>query len=218
MANSLNRQAIEGLVARARTVKGKQFELVDERESGLRIRAGERSATWLLCARLRNGKRTRIKLGTWPAMNLSDAREAARFKRNEVIAGADPNETKREESREAARVARTQRKLIDVLDDYQRVKLSQLRHGADYRRGIDGRSGLLRKFVSKDIASLTRTDIVDAVRKHAEKAPMAANRNLAYTKAFLNWCIDQEIIEISPAATVKKPSKERTRDRYHTLD
>jgi hypothetical protein len=57
MAVSLNRQAIEGLVARARAVRGKQIELVDEREAGLRIRAGERSATWLLCTRLRNGKR-----------------------------------------------------------------------------------------------------------------------------------------------------------------
>ena len=74
MANSLNRQAIEGLIAHARTVKGKQFELQDDREAGLRIRAGERSATWLLCTRLRNGKRSRIKLGAWPAMGLSEAR------------------------------------------------------------------------------------------------------------------------------------------------
>ncbi len=49
---------IDGLINRARTVKGKQFELIDEREAGLRIRAGERSATWSLCVRLRNGKRS----------------------------------------------------------------------------------------------------------------------------------------------------------------
>lgn len=218
MVDPLNRQAIEGLISQARTVKGKQFELADNRVPGLRIRAGERSATWLLCTRLRNGKRTRIKLGAWPAMGLSDARDAARAKHNEVVEGNDPNEEKRETKREAERVARTQRKLSDVLDDYQRVKLSQLRRGAPVRRGIDGQRGLLRKFASKDIASIVRTDIVDAVRKHAEKAPMAANRNLAYVKAFFNWCIDQEIVESNPAATIKKPAKERTRDRFHTLD
>jgi len=218
MVDPLNRQAIEGLISQARTVKGKQFELADNKVAGLRIRAGERSATWLLCARLRNGKRTRIKLGAWPAMGLSDARDAARAKHNEVVEGNDPNEEKRETKREAERVARTQRKLSDVLDDYQRVKLSQLRRGAPARRGIDGQRGLLRKFASKDIASIARTDIVDAVRKHAEKAPMAANRNLAYVKAFFNWCIDQEIVESNPAATIKKPAKERTRDRFHTLD
>ena len=217
MVNPLNRQAIEGLISQARTVKGKQFELADNKVAGLRIRAGERSATWLLCTRLRNGKRTRIKLGAWPAMGLSDAREAARLKHNEVVEGSDPNEEKRETQREAVRAARTQRKLCDVLDDYQRVKLSQLRRGAPARRGIDGQRGLLRKFASKDISSIARTDIVDAVRKHAEKAPMAANRNLAYVKAFFNWCIDQEIVESNPAATIKKPAKERTRDRFHSL-
>jgi integrase len=213
MVHPLNRQAIEGLISQARTVKGKQFELADSRVAGLRIRAGERAATWLLCTRLRNGKRTRIKLGAWPAMGLSDARVAARLKHNEVVEGSDPNEEKRETQREAVRVARTQRKLCDVLDDYQRVKLSQLRRGAPARRGIDGQRGLLRKFASKDIATIARTDIVDAVRKHAEKAPMAANRN----KAFFNWCIDQEIVESNPAATIKKPAKERTRDRFHSL-
>lgn len=218
MANSLNRQAIEGLVARARIAKGKQLELADEREVGLRIRAGERSATWLLCARLRNGKRTRIKLGSWPAMGLSDAREAARLKRNEVIAGVDPNELKREEVRAAAMAAKAQRKLCDVLDDYERIKLSQLRTGTETRRAIDGKSGLLKAFANKDIASITRGDVVDAVRKYAERAPIGANRSLAFVKAFMNWCVDQEILESNPAATIKKPSKERTRDRFHTLD
>lgn len=218
MANPLNRQAIESLVAQARLVKGKQLELADEREAGLRIRAGERSATWLLCARLRNGKRTRIKLGSWPAMGVSDAREAARLKRNEVIAGVDPNELKREEGRAAARAAKAQRKLCDVLDDYERIKLSQLRAGADARRSIDGQRGLLKAFANKEVASITRGDVVDAVRKYAERAPIGANRSLAYVKAFMNWCVDQEIIESNPAATIKKPSKERTRDRFHTLD
>ena len=218
MVKPLNRQAIETLITRARMVKGKQMELADDRVAGLRIRAGERSATWLLCTRLRNGKRTRIKLGAWPGMGLSDAREAARTKYIEVVEGVDPNEEKRETKREAERAARMQRKLSDVLDDYERLKLSQLRRGSQCRRALDGKSGVLKRFASKDITSITRTDIVDAVRKHAEKAPMAANRNLAYVKAFMNWCVDQEIVESNPAATIKKPAKERTRDRFHSLD
>jgi integrase len=218
MAVSLNRQAIEGLVARARTVKGKQFELVDEREAGLRIRAGERSATWLLCTRLRNGKRSRIKLGAWPAMGISEARHAAQAKRLEVVGGADPNEAKRQVAKEAALVAKTQRKLRDVLDDYEKRKLSQLRTSAQTRRSLDGKRGLLRSLVNRDIGSITRGEIVDAVRDHAATAPISANRTLACTKAFFNWCVDQEILESSPASTIKKPAKERTRDRHHTLD
>jgi integrase len=218
MAVSLNRQAIEGLVARARTVKGKQIELVDEREAGLRIRAGERSATWLLCTRLRNGKRSRIKLGAWPAMGISEARHAAQAKRLEVVGGADPNEAKRQVARDAVLAAKTQRKLRDVLDDYEKRKLSQLRTSAQTRRSLDGKRGLLRAFVNRDIGSITRGEIVDAVRDHAATAPISANRTLACAKAFFNWCVDQDILESSPASTIKKPAKERTRDRHHTLE
>ena len=217
MANSLNRQAIEGLIAHARTVKGKQFELQDDREAGLRIRAGERSATWLLCTRLRNGKRSRIKLGAWPAMGLSEARHAAQAKRLVVVSGADPNEERRQATREAVKAAKSSCSLRDVLDDYERLKLSQLRTTEETRRALDGKRGVLRAFANKDIASISRGDVVDAVRAHAQTAPIAANRSLAYVKAFFNWCIDQEIVELNPAATVKKPSKERTRDRFHTL-
>jgi hypothetical protein len=52
MAKGLNRLVIDTLVAEARAAVGKQLELIDDRESGLRIRAGERSATWILCVRL----------------------------------------------------------------------------------------------------------------------------------------------------------------------
>lgn len=49
-------------------------------------------------------------------------------------------------------------------------------------------------------------------------SPISANRTLAFTKAFFNWCVDQEIVAANPAATIKRPSKERTRDRYHSID
>lgn len=218
MAISLNRQAVEGLIAQARNTKGKQFELADERESGLRIRVGERSATWLLCTRLRNGKRSRIKLGAWPAMGISEARIAAQARRQEVVVGVDPNEAKRAVAKEAKIAAKTRRKLSDVLDDYEKRKLSQLRTTGQTRRALDGPHGLLRAFASRDIGSIERSEIVDALRAQARKAPISANRKLAFTKAFFNWCIDQDILESSPVATIKKPAKERTRDRFHTLD
>ena len=101
-SEALNKHSIDALVMRARSVAGKQFELIDDRETGLRIRAGERSATWMLGTRLANGKRSRIKLGVWPSMGISDARKAAQAKKLEVAQGIDPNETKREAVRQAA--------------------------------------------------------------------------------------------------------------------
>ena len=218
MAKPLNRQAIEAFITTVRAGQSGQSELADDREPGLRIRVGDRTATWFLMVRLGNGKRTRIKLGGYPALGLSAARELARAKRFETVGGADPNALKRETKRQAVRKRETERKLGEVLDQYERQKLSQLRHGGQARRAIDGNSGLLRAFISRGINDIERSDIVAAVRIHAERAPIAANRTLAFTKAFFNWCVDQEIVAVNPAATIKRPTKERTRDRFHTLD
>ena len=218
MAKPLNRQAIEALIASAKAQQAGPCELADDREPGLRIRVGDRTATWFLMVRLGNGKRTRIKLGGYPTLGLSAARDLARAKRFETVGGADPNAIKRETNRQAVRKRETERKLGDVLDQYERQKLSQLRHGGQARRAIDGNSGLLRAFVTRSINEIERGDIVAAVRVHAERAPIAANRSLAFTKAFFNWCVDQEIVAANPAITIKRPTKERTRDRYHSLD
>ena len=75
---------------------------------------------------------------------------------------------------------KSSRTLRDVLDDYERLKLSQLRTTEETRRALDGKRGVLRAFANKDIASISRGDVVDAVRAHAQTAPIAANRSLAY--------------------------------------
>lgn len=218
MSNVLNRQTIESLVSKVRRSGGKQVELVDDREAGLRVRAGQRSATWQVSVRLHNGKRSRIKLGSWPAMGIADARRAAQLKKAEVLEGVDPNEEKREVAREALRKAQQRRIVRDVLDQYDHERLSGLRTGAATRRALDGQRGLLKPFALRDITSITAGDILEEVRNHRHRAPIAANRNLAYAKAFFNWCMGEQILDTNPAATIKKPAKERVRDRFHTIE
>ncbi|MCM0032084.1 tyrosine-type recombinase/integrase [Sandarakinorhabdus limnophila] len=218
MANALNRQAIETLISHARLMGRGQLELVDDREAGLRIRAGERGATWSLLVRLRNGKRTRVAIGPWPGINVADARKMAQDKKREIADGTDPNAQRRELIEETVRAEANQRSLRDVLDEYQAIRLSQLRGGDAVRRALDGKSGVLRALVHRDPRSIVRADVADAIRKHALKSPIGANRGLAYARAFFNWCVVEEILDASPAATIKKPSKEHQRDRYHSLD
>ena len=204
-------------MTRARLQSSGQLELVDDREPGLRLRAGERGAVWSILVRLRSGKRTRITLGPYPGLGISEARRLAQDKKRDIADGVDPNAKRRADVNEAAKIVASQRSLRDVLDQYEKLKLTQLRAGGNVRRALDGQRGLLRAFINRDIATITRGDVVNAVRTHATKSPMAANRGLAYIKAFMNWCVDQEILDANPAATVKKPSKERTRDRYHSM-
>lgn len=217
MSAPVNRNAIEAAIARARRERI-QVELLDQQEPGLRFRAGERSAGWLLIARLHNGKRSRIKLGAWPKMGIADARRAARTMRVRIDGGADPNAEKREAARAAAAEARNRRTLGEVLDIYDGHVLVHHRRGEGTRRALDGRKGLLKTLADRVPASITRAELADLVRKHARSAPISANRKLAYASAFFNWCIHEGILEANPAENIRKPAREKVRDRYHSLE
>jgi len=56
-------------------------------------------------------------------------------------------------------------------------------------------------------------ELIRALRKDT---PIGANRVLAYLKKFFGWLVDQDMLEASPAAAVKRPSKEVKRDRVLT--
>lgn len=218
MAETLTKKAIEALISQARNGGKAQLELLDDREPGLRFRAGERSAGWSLLVRLKNGQRSRIKLGAWPGMGISDARTAAREKRLEIDKGNDPNEEKRTAVRAAALEARNRTTLTAVLDDYEALVLAQHRRGAATRRALDGQKGLLTTLGNRKPRTITKEDISDLVKKHARAAPISANRKLAYASAFFNWCVDEGALDANPAEKIRKPSRENERDRFHTLD
>jgi integrase len=46
----------------------------------------------------------------------------------------------------------------------------------------------------------------------------SANRVLAHTRKFLNWCVERDILQASPAAGVKAPADENARDRVLSDD
>jgi integrase len=214
----LTKNAIEALISRAKKGAKSQLELLDDREPGLRFRAGERSAGWSLLVRLKNGQRSRIKLGAWPGMGISDARSAARDARAKIDQGGDPNEEKRVATREAAHQARNRTTLRDVLDLYEQLVLSQHRRGTATRRALDGKKGLLATFAGRKPTSITRAEISELVRKHARTAPISANRKLAYASAFFNWCVEEGVVEENPAEKIRKPARENERDRFHSLE
>lgn len=73
-----------------------RLEVRDARVTGLVLRVTPGGvATWSIRARTRDGKQTRPKLGTWPAMGIAAARKAALTTIGEVQEGADPVRAKR---------------------------------------------------------------------------------------------------------------------------
>ncbi len=83
-------KAIQAAVKRA-AGSGKRLDISDATLPGLRLRltpSGGRS--WVLACRDTLGGMRRFPLGDYPAMGISEAREAARSMRADVRKGADP--------------------------------------------------------------------------------------------------------------------------------
>lgn len=81
------------------------------------------------------------------------------------------------------------------------------------------RNHLAQELGNKPIVAVTKSDVLrllDAVRDRG--MAQGANRLLAHTKRFFGWCAERDLIELSPAAGIRPPLKEKARDRVLTED
>jgi integrase len=73
-----------------------RLEIWDTRVTGLVLRITPRGgATWCIRMRTASGKRTRPKIGSWPAMGITEARKQARATTVKIETGGDPVSAKR---------------------------------------------------------------------------------------------------------------------------
>lgn len=106
----------------------------------------------------------------------------------------------------------------NVIEYYRTNHLSNLKSGAKILNALHGNSGLLKSFSSRDIQSLERRELVSVLRDRSRTSPISANRQLAYARAFFNWCLEEELALSNPLARVRKLAPENMRERYHTSD
>ena len=165
--------------------------------------------SWALRYRHRNkprkmtlGKFGKMTLGKFGVMSLAAARDAARDALGVLDGGIDPADHKKRE--------RVDTSVRALLLQYEAKKLSQLRSGAEYKRNLD--RFLLPALGDTSVPEIKKRDVLDVIDEI--DAPVLANRVLAYMSAFFSWCVDRDIIEISPAYGIKKPNKETNRDRF----
>src|SRR5215471_5455740 len=159
----MSRKLTEAAVSRARVPANQsQVFLWDTTVTGfgLRILPGGSKTFWYQYRTPggRSGKTRSVRIGSWPSISLADARKRARDFAGQVARGHDPAAERQEAKR---RNSSTLRALLAEGGPYQRDL---------ERRDIVARkvilSGLnrgLHKFMSKDIADLTRQDFVSAI-------------------------------------------------------
>jgi integrase len=179
---------------------------------GIRVTAkGTRS--WVIMYRTFDTEKGKIvqkrhKLGSYPALSLGEARTAARESLLEIIRGDDPARSK-QAARAALDGAFT---LAGAVEQFiEKYAKRNTRGWKETRRVFD-------KYVTPELGdyrldAVTALHIRDLVEAMSETAPYMANRTLAYTRKFFNWAVERQMVSASPAARIKAPGKEKSRDR-----
>lgn len=192
--------------------KGKRYEVRDTLVTGLHIRVSATGGkVWYLSTRV-EGRMRRIKLGAYPVISLSDARQHAQGILRDIALGtyaeSDPG------SPEA-----TPPTLGDIIPQF--IDRHAKRHTKDWK-GTQSVLLRMKKLHGKPIDQIKRADVVrelEAMIADIEETGgkgTRANRGLAAIKKLYSWCIDQGIVEISPVAALKPLIKEVARDRWLT--
>jgi integrase len=179
---------------------GGRTELIDDVENDLRLRIGKDGAKWSVLTVGADGDRSRVSLGSWPRVTIERARASAQTAKQQVRSGFGDEAPKQ-----------TVREFIDL---YDRRKLRQLRRGHDAKRALErGLAGHL----DREISEITRRDVGAAIDSVADRAPISANRTLAYVKAMFSWAEGRGYLESNPARAMSKPTREIGRDRVPEL-
>lgn len=190
---------------------------------GLRVSAsGVRS--WVLITRSLQGgewKQQRVTLGTYPSVSLALARSKAQEAKGAAKAGDDPAQAVKEERQKLEDDSRNTVSTVraDFLVKYRgrqnrRPAPNTLREMTRILNGPD-----FAAWSSRSVAQITRRDIIDVLDNIVSRgAETMANRTLAYLKILFGWAMQRGIIDANPAADIKKPGTETSRDRVLSAD
>ena len=172
--------------------EGKRMELRDSRVPGLVLRmTSTGAATWSVRTRTKDGKQTRPKLGTWPALSIAAARRSALKALGSIEGGADPVREKRE-----ARAARQVKRAAGVtvarrLSEWQAVRTADPSGGWSARYAEDVAAITAREIVPKlgarALADTTRADWVALVTVKRKKSPASASTLYRTMASFLGF-------------------------------
>jgi integrase len=160
--------------------------------------------------RYRHGRRPRKHtLGAYPAIDLKAARELGANALRAAAEGRDPGREKAQ-----SRSAKT-----DSIENVVAQFIERHCKRSNRPRTVQETGRLLRLHVlprwrGRTVQDITRRDVLDVLDRVVDNGtPIAANRVLSATRKFFNWCVQRDIIALSPCAGVKPPTPESSRDR-----
>ena len=175
-----------------------RYDVYDANLAGFGLRVSPTGTkSWIVLSRNLNRK-TRATLGRYPQMSLGEARQRA-ITSLQMMADGEYNREKSFDTFEQA------------LEEWYSKDQSQNKSFAQVRSAVELHvRPKLKSFKLKDIQ---KRDIIKLIDLVGRTAPTQANRVLAFTKRFFNWCVSRDLLAVSPANGITKFSNEVSRDR-----
>jgi integrase len=203
----LKTRLTELTVSRAIGKPGETRDLRDGLIPGLTLRVGERAKSWSLLYRI-NGRQRRLKLGSWPAVGLSDARKLAKGVLLKVAEGQDPA---------AERAASPKLDTFEVLAAEYIERHVKARHKRARDTELMIAHKLVERWRGRMVASITRHDVMTVLDTEMDIGrERTANKLLVVVRRMFAWAIERGLIDANPASNIRKPGRERTRERVLT--
>jgi integrase len=175
-----------------------RYEKYDANLAGFGIRVSPSGAkSWMAFSRNMERK-TRVTLGRYPHMLLGQARQRAMNTLMEMADGEFQRSTKLQLFEHA-------------LDDWYKKDQAQNKSFLQVKNAME--LHVRPRLKDFKFATIEKRDIIKIIDRIATKAPTQANRVLAFTKRFFNWCVSRDLLAISPAHGIVKTKTEVSRDR-----
>jgi integrase len=164
--------------------------------------------------------------------NVTKARAQARKVLGAVDAGGDPvaeriaqaaaDEMARAEAAELQAQAAIQAEARErdrfeaVTERYVAARLIGKKSGREFARHL--RRGPMVAWRGRHVVAIRRVDVRDLLDEIGKRSPASARLTYAALRGLFGWCIEREIIEISPCDHVKAPARPVARDRVLSED
>jgi integrase len=158
------------------------------------------------------GRSRKHTIGSYPAIDLSNARTLGGKALRVAAEGRDPSH-----ERQLARSVHPD-SIAQIADQFIARYAKQNNRERTWRETERIlRRDVLPRWKGKLIREITRRDILKLLDDTIDRgAPVIANRILAAVRKMFAWAVDRDIISLSPCAGIKAPTAERSRDRVLT--
>jgi hypothetical protein len=199
---------------------------IDSEAPGLELRVSSHGGkSWSIRYRPKGRERKRTTYGSYPVISLMEARARAKEIAAAAARGVDLPEQEKRRSEEERKASKRPQTVGDLLDRYinEYCKKNQRRWQLVERMfdmhvkpaKVDG-----RPLGEKPLGELRRADLVELLDDLQNEKGLNAqvNRVRSQVVAALNWAIEREYLDTSPAAAIKKRKIEASRDRVLNED